>query len=127
LIEITVKLFARKDGVVLLVDLMERRMHHPRRLMNDILSHCTAQTANFMAIPFFTNLMNAKIESWTKALASCSLAAIPAPLFGSALNYFDAEARERLAANVIQELRDFFGTHISERVDRPDSLHTIWK
>jgi 6-phosphogluconate dehydrogenase len=80
-----------------------------------------------MMIPFFTNLMGVKIEGWRKVVASCALATIPAPLFGSTLNYFDAHTRERLPTNVIQGLRGFFGAHIYEPVDRPESLHAIWE
>jgi 6-phosphogluconate dehydrogenase len=60
-------------------------------------------------------------------VASCALAAIPAPLFGSTLNDFDAYARERLPVNVIQGLGDFFGAHTSECMDRSDSFHAIWE
>jgi 6-phosphogluconate dehydrogenase len=80
-----------------------------------------------MMIPFFTNLMSAKIEGWRKVMASCALAPIPAPLFVSILNYFDAQARKRLPANVIQGLGDFFGAHTSECMDRPGSFHAIWE
>jgi 6-phosphogluconate dehydrogenase len=69
--------------------------------LNNILSHSTVQTPNLMTIPFFTNLMNAKIEPWRKVVASWSFAGIFAPLFGSTSNDFDAYARERLLANVI--------------------------
>jgi 6-phosphogluconate dehydrogenase len=95
--------------------------------LNDIASHYTAQTPNLMTISFFLNLMDQKIESWRKVVAACALAAIPAPLFASTLNYFDAYTRERLPANLIQGLRDFFGAHTYERVDRPGSFHTIWE
>jgi hypothetical protein len=41
-------------------------------------------------IPFFKNLINAKIESWSKVAASWALRAVPALLFGLPLNCFDA-------------------------------------
>jgi 6-phosphogluconate dehydrogenase len=80
-----------------------------------------------MMIPFFTNLMNAKIESWRKAVAYCALAAIPVPLFGSPLNYFDAYTKKSLPGNIMHKLRDSFRAHPYERLDRSNSFHTIWK
>jgi 6-phosphogluconate dehydrogenase len=95
--------------------------------LNDIASHYTAQTTNLITIPFFRKQIDGKIESWRKVVASCALGSIPAPLFASTLNYFDGYARERLPANVIQGLRDFFGAHTYERVDKPGTFHTIWE
>jgi 6-phosphogluconate dehydrogenase len=80
-----------------------------------------------MMIPFFTNLTDAKIESWRKVMASWSLTAIPGPLFGLTLNDFDTYARELLPADVIQGLRDLFVTHIYECMDKSGSVHTIWE
>jgi 6-phosphogluconate dehydrogenase len=71
--------------------------------------------------------MSATIESWLKVMASCALAAVPAPLFGSPLNYFDACAREALPTNAIQGLRNFLDVHTYERVERPGSFHAIWE
>jgi 6-phosphogluconate dehydrogenase len=70
--------------------------------LNDIASHYTTQMPNLMMIPLFTNLMGAKIETWGKVATSSALAAISLPLFGSILNYFDADAKERLPADVFR-------------------------
>jgi 6-phosphogluconate dehydrogenase len=43
-----------------------------------------------MTIPFVTNLVSVKIESWRTVVAFRTLAAIPTLLFGSTLSYFDA-------------------------------------
>jgi 6-phosphogluconate dehydrogenase len=44
------------------------------------------------------------------------------------LAYFDGYRSERLPANMIQALRDYFGAHTYERVDKPrgQSFHTEW-
>ncbi len=50
------------------------------------------------------------------------------PLFslGSALSSFEAMTNERNSANFIQGLRDFFGAHTYERIDREGVFHTNW-
>ncbi len=51
-----------------------------------------------------------------------------APLFclGSALASFEAMTSERVSANLIQGLRDFFGSHTYQRIDREGTFHTEW-
>lgn len=52
--------------------------------------------------------------------------ALPSSAFAGCLNYYDAMTRERLPANFIQGLRDRFGSHTYERVDKPGKFHTNW-
>ena len=51
---------------------------------------------------------------------------IVAPVIGSALAYYDGLRRERSPANLIQGLRDEFGTHGDQRFDREGGCHTDW-
>ena len=46
----------------------------------------------------------------------------------SALSYFDSIRQISSPANLIQGLRDFFGAHTYERVDKPrgEFFHTDW-
>ena len=44
----------------------------------------------------------------------------------ASLAYFDALRAERLPAALIQGLRDNFGAHTYQRVDREGSFHTTW-
>lgn len=44
----------------------------------------------------------------------------------SSLAYFDAYRSERMATNLIQAQRDFFGAHTYQRIDIPGSFHTEW-
>ena len=48
------------------------------------------------------------------------------PAFSSSLAYYDGYRRERLPANLLQGLRDFFGAHTYRRNDREGSFHTRW-
>jgi 6-phosphogluconate dehydrogenase len=54
-------------------------------------------------------------------------AAIPTPVMDASYNYYLSLKRERLPANIIQALRDRFGSHTYERVDRPGRFHSDWR
>jgi len=51
-----------------------------------------------------------------------------AATFSSALAYYDGYRSARLPANMLQALRDYFGAHTYERVDKPrgEFFHTDW-
>ena len=51
----------------------------------------------------------------------------PIPVFGSALSYIDGLTQKNGPANLIQGLRDYFGAHTVERIDRPGHFHVQWK
>ena len=48
------------------------------------------------------------------------------PGFAAALSYYDTVRRERLPASLVQGLRDLFGAHTYQRIDREGSFHTLW-
>jgi 6-phosphogluconate dehydrogenase len=51
---------------------------------------------------------------------------IPTPAFATALGYYDAYRSERMATNLIQAQRDYFGAHTYERIDKTGTFHTKW-
>src|SRR2546430_2599382 len=51
---------------------------------------------------------------------------IAIPAFASSLAYYDGYRRARGPANLIQGLRDYFGSHTYHRVDREGAYHTRW-
>ncbi len=51
---------------------------------------------------------------------------IPMFCLGAALSSFEAMTSERTSANFIQGLRDSFGAHTYERIDRSGTFHTEW-
>ncbi|MEM2910196.1 MAG: NADP-dependent phosphogluconate dehydrogenase [Nitrososphaerota archaeon] len=65
-------------------------------------------------------------RDWRSFVSTVKLHGIPCPAIASALDYFDSFRRERLPANLIQALRDRFGAHGYERVDKPGVFHTEW-
>lgn len=67
------------------------------------------------------------VESNTRAVvAQAALSGIPAAAFMSSLAYFDAYRTERMATNLIQAQRDYFGAHTYQRTDISGSFHTEW-
>jgi 6-phosphogluconate dehydrogenase len=65
-------------------------------------------------------------DSWRRVVATAATLGVPVPGFASSLSYYDALRRERLPAALIQGLRDLFGAHTYQRVDRPGAFHTLW-
>ena len=67
-------------------------------------------------------------DGWRRVIAATATLGIPAPAMSSALAFYDGYRRERLAANLTQAQRDYFGAHTYERIDRPRDqfFHTNW-
>ncbi|SEJ67954.1 6-phosphogluconate dehydrogenase (decarboxylating) [Dyadobacter koreensis] len=66
-------------------------------------------------------------ESNTRAVvAQAALSGVPAAALMSSLAYFDAYRSERMATNLIQAQRDYFGAHTYQRTDIPGTFHTEW-
>lgn len=61
-----------------------------------------------------------------KMMQLYAAAKIPAAALTSALAYFDAYTSERMATNLIQAQRDYFGAHTYQRLDKEGSFHTEW-
>jgi 6-phosphogluconate dehydrogenase len=67
------------------------------------------------------------VESrWRDTVRTAREACIPVPAIGASLDYYDGYRSERLPANLIQLLRDRFGAHGYERLDKPGQFHTSW-
>ena len=81
---------------------------------------------SLLVAPYFADAVKAGADSWRRVVATAVRAGIPTPTFSSSLAYLDALRRPRLPAALIQGLRDNFGAHTYQRVDRPGSYHTLW-
>lgn len=60
-------------------------------------------------------------------VAQAAQAGIPTGGLMSALAYFDAFRTGRMATNLIQAQRDYFGAHTYQRTDIPGTFHTEWQ
>ena len=81
---------------------------------------------SLLVAPYFADAVRSGIESWRRIVARAATAGIPLPAFASSLAYYDGLRRDRLPAALIQGLRDNFGAHTYQRVDRSGSFHVEW-
>ena len=81
---------------------------------------------NLLLAPYFTDAVSRGQESWRSVVGLAAQMGVPVPAFASALSYYDAYRTERLPANLIQGLRDYFGAHTYRRTDKPGDFHTQW-
>lgn len=100
------------------------------RFLNDIKKAYDRQPAlpSLLMDDFFQKEIQSAEAGWRKVVSQAALAGVPIPCFSTALAFFDGYRSGKLPANLIQGLRDFFGAHTYERVDRPRGqfFHTNW-
>ncbi|WP_040510965.1 NADP-dependent phosphogluconate dehydrogenase [Gordonia soli] len=81
---------------------------------------------SLLLAPYFRDAVENAVDSWRRVVATATTLGIPVPAFSSSLSYYDALRSERLPAALTQGLRDFFGAHTYQRVDKPGTFHTLW-
>ncbi len=98
------------------------------RLLQRIQDAYTADPglANLLVDPWFAEQVNRRLPGLRQVVAGAALAGIPVPCLGSTLDYIDSYRSPRLPQNLVQAMRDCFGAHTYERLDRPGSFHTEW-
>jgi len=75
---------------------------------------------------YFAEAVKDGVDAWREVVATAARGGVPTPAFASSLAYFDGLRRARLPAALIQALRDNFGAHTYERIDREGTFHTQW-
>lgn len=81
---------------------------------------------NLLVDPWFAEQVNRRLPGLRQVVAGAALAGIPVPCLSSTLDYIDSYRSGRLPQNLVQAMRDCFGSHTYERTDRPGSFHTEW-
>ena len=83
---------------------------------------------NLLLAPYFRDGVIQRQGNWRTVLKIALDLGIPTPAMSSSLAYLDGYRSARLPANLIQALRDYFGAHTYERVDKPRGqfFHTKW-
>ncbi|GAB3844368.1 NADP-dependent phosphogluconate dehydrogenase [Nesterenkonia populi] len=84
------------------------------------------QPVNLLLAPEFTEAIAECLPAWRRVVAAAATYGVPAPVFSSALAYYDSLRAERLPAALTQGLRDYFGAHTYQRIDKPGTFHTRW-
>ena len=98
-------------------------------LNNIALAYESGNPRNMIFAPYFQSRVKLLMPSLRRICAFCAIEGVPAPCMSSALSYFDSIRQISSPANLIQGLRDFFGAHTYERVDKPrgEFFHTDWE
>jgi 6-phosphogluconate dehydrogenase len=74
----------------------------------------------------FGDTLNKLDKKWRETVRYAKLGCLPTPAIDASLDYSDGFRSERLPANLIQALRDRFGAHGYERIDKPGEFHSDW-
>jgi len=98
------------------------------RLLQRIQNAYTANQAlpNLLIDPWFAEQVNRRIGGLRRIVAGSALAGIPVPCFSSTLDYITSYGSGRLPQNLVQAMRDCFGSHTYQRVDQDGTFHTEW-
>ncbi len=81
---------------------------------------------NLILDNWFTDQVNNRLSGLTKVVSAAANSGIPVPCFSSTLDYINSFRTSRLPQNLVQAMRDCFGSHTYERVDKAGSFHTEW-
>ena len=98
------------------------------KLLDPITRAFTEQTdlQSLLISREFTRTLRRVEKDWREVVKVAKNTAIPIPAINASLDYYDGYRSERLPANLIQALRDRFGSHGYERIDKPGGFHTDW-
>ena len=101
------------------------------RLLDTIKNAFVAQPdlTNLLVVEPFTGMANDLQDSLRAVVSEAAQLGIPCLALAASLGYIDSYGSQRLPANLLQGLRDYFGAHRYERVDRPRgaTFHTEWQ
>ena len=83
---------------------------------------------NLILSCYFQQKLEESLDAWRRVAAIALIHGIPAPAICSALTYFDGYTCSSLPVNLMQAQRDYFGSHMYERLDAPRGkfFHTNW-
>ena len=84
------------------------------------------QLENLLIDPWFADQVNRRLPGLAKVVAGAAAAGVPVPCLSSTLDYINSYRSARLPQNLVQAMRDCFGSHTYERVDKDGTFHTEW-
>ena len=82
--------------------------------------------SNLLIDPWFAGQVNQRLANLAKIVAVAAESGVPVPCLSSTLDYINSYRTSRLPQNLVQAMRDCFGSHTYERVDKVGSFHTEW-
>ncbi len=81
---------------------------------------------NLLIDPWFAEQVNRRLPGLAKVVINASQSGIPVPCLSSTLDYINSYRTGRLPQNLVQAMRDCFGSHTYERLDKEGVFHTDW-
>ncbi|MGO1193786.1 MAG: NADP-dependent phosphogluconate dehydrogenase [Nesterenkonia sp.] len=108
-----------RAGCIIRADLLDT-------IMKAYQAPAAQQPANLLLAEEFTEAINECLPAWRRVVAAAATYGVPAPVISSSLAYYDALRAQRLPASLTQGLRDYFGAHTYQRIDKPGTFHTRW-
>ena len=88
--------------------------------------HKDPDLKNLIFDDWFNNEIATRLDNLAKVVSLSTKAGIPVPCLSSTLDYLNSYRTNRLPQNLVQAMRDCFGSHTYERIDREGSFHTEW-
>ena len=84
--------------------------------------------SNLLLDDYFRGEIKRCQKGWRNVVSNAAKKGIPTPTFSTALAFYDQYRSATLPANLLQAMRDYFGAHTYERVDKPrgEFFHTNW-
>ena len=96
------------------------------KVLNELHKGFEKKTGHLFEIEELAGPINSAIPALRKINIFGISKGVPIPALASALAYFDTITSEKVPANFIQGLRDYFGAHTYERTDKEGTFHTEW-
>ncbi|MFT7184154.1 MAG: 6-phosphogluconate dehydrogenase [Oceanicoccus sp.] len=96
------------------------------KVLKDMHAAFKENTDSLYFSGFAQKIINEGLSSWRLIVQLATAQSVPMLSLSGALTHFEAYSQGRGSANFIQGLRDNFGAHTYERVDKEGSFHSKW-
>jgi 6-phosphogluconate dehydrogenase len=83
-------------------------------------------TSHIFASPILEKKISSSMKYLRQLVSTSISSGVDVPALTASLSYFGEMSTARTSANFIQGLRDYFGAHTYERIDKKGSFHTNW-
>jgi len=84
------------------------------------------KSVHLFTIKEIRSALQKDLQAWREVVAYGTQMGVSMSCLGSSLGYFENITSKNLPANFIQGLRDYFGAHTYERIDKKGTYHTPW-
>ncbi len=82
---------------------------------------------NLILTEEFAPQLNQLQKTWREVVAQGMMAGLAEPALASTITYYDSIHTDKMPLNLVQALRDCFGAHTYQRIDREGDFHTQWE